>query len=46
MGENEPLLFRAVNKVFQDTYEYTRLYREYVEKRRCEEKEDKDGTTK
>lgn len=46
MGENEPLLFRAVNKVFQDTYEYTRLYREYVEKRRCEEKEDKDGITK
>jgi hypothetical protein len=34
MQEHEPKLFKAVNFVFKDSYEYTRAYREYVHKKK------------
>jgi len=33
----EPNLYRAVNNIFRDSYEYTRAYREYVRRRRDQE---------
>lgn len=45
MEKNEPNLFLAVNKIFKDTYEYTKLYRKYVKKRK-REKGDNNGITK
>ena len=36
--EYEPLLYKAVNKVFKDTYEYTRQYREFCEVKKQENK--------
>ena len=33
----EPNLVRAARKVFADSYEYTRMYREYRERRKAEE---------
>ena len=33
LREYEPNLYKAVNVIFGDSYEYTRKYREYVAKR-------------
>ena len=38
MKNYEPNLYIAVNNVFKDSYEYTRKYREYVEKKNKENK--------
>lgn len=35
----EPLLYKAVNNVFKNSYEYTRKYREFVKKKKFEEKD-------
>lgn len=35
----EPKLYKAVNNIFRDSYEYTRAYREFVKRK----KEDKNG---
>ena len=32
IGEHEPKLYGAINKIFADTYEYTRKYREFQKK--------------
>lgn len=32
MEKHEPNLFKAVNNIFKDSYEYTKRYREYVKK--------------
>ena len=37
--EHEPKMLKAVSHVFKDSYEYTRMFREYVQKRKNEEKE-------
>lgn len=37
--EHEPKMMKAVSHVFKDSYEYTRMYREYVKKRKESEKE-------
>ena len=37
----EPKLYNAACNVFKESYDYTRKYREYVAKRKREEKEDK-----
>lgn len=37
----EPKLFKAVNNIFGDSYEYTRMYREFCAKKKAEEKESK-----
>lgn len=34
MKKYEPLIFKAVNNIFHDSYEYTRKYRKYVEEKR------------
>lgn len=34
----EPLMYKAVNNVFKESYEYTRQYNEYVKKRKAEDK--------
>lgn len=36
--KNEPRMMRAVSTVFKDSYEYTRMFREYVKKRKSEDK--------
>lgn len=36
--EHEPKLYKAVNKIFGDSYEYTRKYREYVKKKNEEQR--------
>lgn len=38
--EHEPKMVKAVSHVFKDSYEYTRMYREYVKKRKESEKEE------
>lgn len=37
--EHEPKMLKVVSHVFKDSYEYTRMFREYVQKRKNEEKE-------
>lgn len=34
MQANEPKIFKAVNNIFKDTYEYTRAYRKFVKERK------------
>lgn len=34
MQEHEPKLYKAVNNIFKETYEYTRAYRRFVEEKR------------
>ena len=38
MGKYEPKLFRAVNIIFGSSYEYTRKYREFYERKNEETK--------
>ena len=38
MQEYEPKLFKAVNSIFKETYEYTRAYRRFVQERKDEVK--------
>jgi len=38
LEEYEPNLYKAVNIIFGDTYEYTRKYKEFVEKKLLEDK--------
>lgn len=40
MQEYEPKLFKAVNYVFKDSYEYTRAYRQFILKKRSERDND------
>lgn len=40
----EPNLFKAVNNVFKDSYEYTRKYREYVKNQKSKVSENKQLT--
>ena len=37
----EPILYRACNKVFKDTYEYTKKYREFCKEMKIKEKSNK-----
>jgi len=41
--EKEPKLYKAVNNIFGESYEYTRKYREFVAKKKQEEKEAKQS---
>ena len=41
LKEFEPNLYKAVNVIFGDSYEYTRKYREYVKKKLLEANENK-----
>lgn len=36
--KNEPKLYKAVNKIFGDSYEYTRKYREFAKQMKIDEK--------
>lgn len=38
MEQYEPQLYKAVNNIFGDAYDYTRKYRKYVEKKKKEKK--------
>lgn len=38
---HEPKIYNAAIHIFKDSYEYTRMYREYIQKRKSEEKERK-----
>ena len=42
MQEFEPNLYKAVNNVFSDSYEYTRKYHKYVEQKKKEKKKQKE----
>ena len=37
----EPNLYKACNKVFKDTYEYTKKYREFCKEMKAKQKSDK-----
>ena len=39
MKNNEPLLYQAVNKIFKNSYEYTKNYKEFAAKQKQEEKD-------
>ena len=39
--EHEPKLYKAVNKIFKDSYEYTRKYREFYKMKQEEEKKER-----
>lgn len=39
MEKYEPELFKAVNKVFKDSYEYTRQYKQFVAEQKAKERE-------
>lgn len=39
--EHEPKLYKAVNKIFKDSYEYTRQYREFYKMKQEEEKQER-----
>lgn len=40
----EPLLYKAVNNVFKNSYEYTRKYREFVKMMKAKEEIEKEKT--
>jgi len=41
MEKYEPELFKAVNKVFKDSYEYTRQYKQFAAEQKAKERENK-----
>lgn len=44
VSEHEPKLYGAINKIFADTYEYTRKYREFQKMMKEKTKNDTTGT--